>query len=615
MKMLAYHPMDAFSCIDCHVPVASLERPSTPDTCPVKQGHFLNRNYAQASCGNCHESTHALSGAEVFNSGERLFRTRGCVACHPMETTDKTKDHRNTAPVRRKFAPPLKGIHGKLKSQRWLPSWLLAPRRIRPGTMMPDFQMTPSVACDISAFLWSLNAPHSYAALNLSTGSAAKGQHLFTYRGCRACHLTNYDKDAEISRIPSLNDAGIKLRPDWTLLELEQPRAYNPDARIPLLDVTKEDTVDIIAYLNTLGMGENYFSAECPDGSTRGLAQGRHRVEYYGCHACHSIDGFAEAAPPGAPLGARGLWKAGSGQKPWQTLRRQMLPARRTSEEANLLRMPLFHLSEKEIQALVTFLMKTQADAPEGRHVQQSKTQRFTEAGEDLLAAYNCRHCHMLRPGTPPHISTLIDRAHLLPPRLVEEGMKVQPQWLVKYLKKPFFMRIWMSMRMPYFYLGYDEAETLARFFQAGSGLAADGALTYRLPIDVRPISAEEQELGRYRFHHDRCIQCHPTNLNQALPNGVAIDDLAINLTLTKTRLRYEWVREFLRNPDRFAGPDTRMPFIYFTPEGQPKVSDASQWLGRVARYLFLIDTLPVESPGMDNRREEVDVTKFWENY
>jgi hypothetical protein len=56
------------------------------------------------------------------------------------------------------------------------------------------------------------------------------------------------------------------------------------------------------------------------------------------------------------------------------------------------------------------------------------------------------------------------------------------------------------------------------------------------------------------------------------------------------------------------------MPFIYFTPEGFPKVTDASLWLERVAKALYLMKTLP-EEESTANTREVIDVNRFWENY
>jgi len=546
------------------------------------------------------------NSAELLDKGERLFEMRGCMACHPKDEAS------------RKFAPPLNGIGGKLKEQRWLPAWLLSPRSIRPGTMMPDFGMKPSVACDISAFLMSLDDPHGYGTLDLSGGSVTNGRHLFTYRGCRACHITAYDKDAQVSRIPALSDAGIKLNPDWILMELEDPRAYNPDARIPLLELPRNEVIDIITYLTTLTISEAHFPPEVTACSYADARKGRDHVARYGCYGCHNIAGFGAARPPGKELdtlGRHALPKEGKTPRSWESVRKKISPPKGLTRENGMRRMPVFNLSESEIRALVTFLMQVPTNDAEKRFVPESRVQHLRKEGEQLLADYHCHNCHVVESGSVPHVSEVIDRAHLLPPRLVDEGARVQPQWLAAFLKKPFAMRIWMSMHMPYFYLENSETETLVRWFRGRVGFEMDGDLVYSLPFDAREISSEEQAMGQYRFQHDKCIQCHPSRLDQGLPSGVAVDDLAIDLMLTKERLRYEWVRKFLRNPDQFAGINTRMPFIYFTPDGVPKVPDASEWLDRVARFLFLMDALPDEPLKNTHKREDTDVSKFWEDY
>ncbi|MBU1168290.1 MAG: cytochrome c [Proteobacteria bacterium] len=539
--------------------------------------------------------TWSASFADEFREGGNLFQNRGCSACHTAEQTG------------RKFAPPLNGISGKLKDERWLRAWLGGPRSIRPGTMMPDFRMPISAAQDISTFLLSLSDPHIYNEPDLSGGSVERGDHFFTYRGCRACHLTDHDNHVQPRRIPLLNDAGTKLRPAWVLLELNHPRAYNPDARIPLVDATPDEVIDIITYLDSLIINETYLPEPYRSGDQGNPESGHDHVRNYGCFACHSIEGFAQAKVSGGALNTfrvegnkHGLWEALSPK---------------ITDTTDTRRMPFFNLSDDEVRALVTYMLMAQLTDTNHLLVSKSDKQQIENTGDTLLYDYGCRNCHVVQRGDTPIITTVIDRRHLIPPGLEYEGSKAQPQWLIDYLIKPFRMRIWMSMGMPYFYLTPSESESLVHFFRVRSDLEPVQNIAYCLPFDIGQISNESRELGRYRFQHDRCVQCHPAHLTRDMSAGVDVDDLAIDLMITKDRLRYEWVREFLRNPDRFAGTETRMPFIYFSPDGDPKVPDASQWLDRVARFLYIMDSLPAESSPSSHQRDNVDVNTFWENY
>lgn len=604
--MLAYHPLNQYGCKDCHLPVTPGVPEQDNDVCPAVAGHVAGSAHVQASCGACHENIHDLHGAHKAFQGEYVFESRGCIACH----------FRPPKPAEKKFAPPLNGLQGKLKQPSWLPAWLLSPKTIRPGTMMPDFRMTLETARDISAFLLSLNDPHAYAPLDLSAASPEKGEYLFIYRGCLACHQNSHDPSFPPDRIPGLNDAGVKLRPEWVLLELEDPREYNPDARIPLLDVPKDETLDIIAYLNSHVDGDFQSQIDWATGEKGDPIQGKRRVQGYGCYGCHDIQGFKDTLPPGGPpQGLRPdttLNTPGAG--PWVWLKAAIDPANDALDPDTPLKMPRFNLSEKEIDALVVYLM-TPPPRKTGRMVRQTERQAISKKGDRILADYGCAKCHMLQEGVQPHAASVLDRRLYIPPRLVGEGEKVQSPFLKEYVLKPFPMRIWMSMRMPLFYLSHTEADFLVRHFRGLSGQEMLGELDYDLPFDIQEIDPEEKEMGSYRFQRDRCMQCHPMDMDQALPQGVALDDLAIHLMLTKDRLQYEWVRSFLRDPDTFAGPDTRMPFIYYTPDGLPKVTDADQWLDRVARFLYIMETPPDDFPADAGREDIPDVTGEWIHY
>jgi hypothetical protein len=60
-----------------------------------------------------------------------------------------------------------------------------------------------------------------------------------------------------------------------------------------------------------------------------------------------------------------------------------------------------------------------------------------------------------------------------------------------------------------------------------------------------------------------RCAQCHAVTpvdpANPPIPNVADTQSLAPNLTLSKIRLRHDWIADWIRRPDEMI-PGTRMP-------------------------------------------------------
>ena len=82
--------------------------------------------------------------------GERLVSTYGCASCHEISAT---------AP-RGEVGPPLRGIASRsyiaghfANDEIWMTRWLEHPQALKPGTAMPDLNVTRRDALDIAAYL------------------------------------------------------------------------------------------------------------------------------------------------------------------------------------------------------------------------------------------------------------------------------------------------------------------------------------------------------------------------------------------------------------------------------------------------------------------------------
>jgi len=164
------------------------------------------------------------------------------------------------------------------------------------------------------------------------------------------------------------------------------------------------------------------------------------------------------------------------------------------------------------------------------------------------------------------------------PPPLFGEGVKVQTEWLYRFLREPDQIRFLKTgLRMPKFNMSSDEARVLANYFAA-----VDGAI---YPYEAIPQSdqgylAEMQELFR-KNHAERaskhsylqeswqmltttlCIKCHAVGgrefaIDPSNPNDPTVTH-APNLERVNSRLRPDWLSVWLVNP-KWLTPYTVMP-------------------------------------------------------
>ena len=164
-----------------------------------------------------------------------------------------------------------------------------------------------------------------------------------------------------------------------------------------------------------------------------------------------------------------------------------------------------------------------------------------------------------------------------LPPPLVAEGAKAEPQWLFRFLLDPMPIRPAAVLRMPRFNLSRDEAAKLADYFAAAAGFTSPytpSPLAEDEPIDWAGLD------GAMRLVRDRtmfCGKCHlldSDDVGQAgnLPQAGQVGNLphaARNRTLLAPRLdrvagrlRPEYLRRWLANPKSVL-PYTAMPALF----------------------------------------------------
>ncbi len=596
---LKQHKVNEFGCTLCHqgmgigttVAGAHGNQKNWPEP-------LIPAEYIQSICVGCHETPFMLEGAEELERGRKAFSQKGCYGCHAAPGFEDLP----------KVAGPLDGIGLKLSDPSWLYSWLKEPAALRPQTQMPNFKLTDDETRYIMAFLLSLEAgetprPESAArAYPSNRDSTENGEILFVERGCRGCHSNQIEQAGVSPRVPNLAGIGLKVRAEWLDAWLEDPRAYNPEARMPKPTLTEAERLDLIAYLMTLRANDAIVKPGDPlEIDPNDVQKGKELVQIYGCYGCHSIKQFVGLPAPGVAVSVvahkdRDELPFGDSDVPrtkWDWVLNKLRSPRIYETEDMPLRMPEFAHGEGEAEALTTFyLNNAPPDLPQRFTKAPSPRVRTLQEGDWLVETYNCRGCHMFEEDRPAAIAQHLQLKSMAPPRLIGEGERVQPQWLYDFLSRPAQLRPWLKIKMPDFGFSPGEAETLTDYFcelAAGAGVS----FPYMLLPKRDDILQEEIEMGEYRVRTDKCVQCHPISLDGGLPGDIEIEDLSIDLMQAKNRLRFEWMKNFFRNPDKYAGADTKMPFVFYDPDGRPKIPDADMWIDVTAKYLMVMESVP----------------------
>jgi len=241
--------------------------------------------------------------------------------------------------------------------------------------------------------------------------------------------------------------------------------------------------------------------------------------------------------------------------------------------ELEKLRMPNLHLTKEQVQALTTFLMGSEESAlPASYQYRPLDYRRDIQEGWWVVKKYNCMGCHQLIAGQKTSLMAMAryqgpDGQEQLPPKLLTEGARVEPEWLLHFLTNPSLndrdtnrngVRPYLQVRMPTFSFSENELGKLVRFFQA----LARQPFPY-IPDQAPVLTAKETEMARSLFSSPAapCLKCHATG-------DPAHDRTATapNFLQAKGRLKADWVERWIIDPQAIS-PGTSMPSGLFKRE------------------------------------------------
>jgi cytochrome c2 len=582
---------------------------------------ILPMKYAEAGCYRCHSEETNFREAPTLDAGIKTIEDLGCWGCHRIEGLE-----RQHLP---KVGPSLEKVASKV-TREWATRWVIKPDSFRASTRMPQFfylenfvnvsepqPPTPAqkhmnevgriendvMVNSIIAYLFD-KSRHADVPPVAGTGDPARGQSLLSQRGCFGCHLTDPNARRDLTGTyrqfgPNLAGIGSKASRDWIYHWILDPKAWNPDTKMPNLRLTPQDALDIAEYLSTLKAPPAFDQTPLPatDAATldriavyfqmadktvldakaalakmdlhaKQVYAGEKLISHYGCFACHAIPGFENAKPIGTELteeGSKAVHLLDFGfihiphtRQDWfdTKLHNPRIFDRdhaRGWEER--FRMPNFHLSEAERDRVLTALLGFQdLNASESARKRLSADEAAIERGRRIVKSHNCQGCHVIE-GYGGSFRSILADTSLAPPIIQGEGAKVQSDWLFSFLKAPKTgqIRPWLEVHMPTFGFTAAELNDLTRYF------ASLDRASY--PFLARDYVTEPGRwaAGRKVFELLRCKQCHPRNETEMNAPGVDRASLAPNLQMAASRLRHDWISDWIKRPDEWM-PGTRMP-------------------------------------------------------
>jgi cytochrome c551/c552 len=561
------------------------------------------------------------------NHGKDLFESRGCLACHSIGEEDNK--------IGGTFAANLTKV-GEKANYDYIVRWIYNPRE-----------------------RWAPYCPKEKRDLTPED---------YTKRG-----------------LPFLFDTELhsKCPNDGAELQVQNMTV------MPNLRLSEQDARDIATYLFSLSSPPSYADASFMD-DPKLIEDGKAEIKQYGCAGCHEIKGFEEEQRIGKELTTEGATPlerldfalltqdAEYGRDPlnlhpkdkekeWYNhrgffehkLAKPSIYDRGKSEylePKDRLRMPEPYLPEEWRTGLTTLLLGSVG--AEGANVPaalfyspQDQRRQDIQNGWWVIKKYNCMGCHVLQPGQRVSVynnsaePSMADGAVLtslsfyqnqkefLPPQLTSEGARVDPDWLMRFLKDPSLMqegekpaapastpagtgakpttgandmtggrllaqpganrngvRPYLQVHMPTFNFSPNELRMLVRFFMA---VSSQNDPYIKEPMD--PMTEADRSIARNIFVSGTpCLKCHITG--EPTHDARAI---APNFLLASQRLKPEWTFRWLLDPAQIA-PGTAMPTGLFKKEGDRWVvnlpnppADVNNYHGDHARllvrYMFLM--------------------------
>lgn len=485
---------------------------------------------------------------KLVEGGLLLLNELNCVSCHaaPQEWAARLPGR---VPI---------SLHdvGSRMDAGDIARFIQNPHQQKGGTLMPTLFPADAEGDAIVASLVSYLASQRGEVKKFPQGDAKKGMELYHTIGCVACHqpaTTTEYQPVEATPgapvpLPTRTSVPIKLAAgydrDALAAFLMDPLAVRAHGRMPSTEMSDQEAADLAAYLQedkkkAGAPGSKLFVVSTAEAD---LQKGRNLFMEKQCLACHAMPDIVVKALPvfAEPMGSlkpdQGCLSAGPSVKA-----------------------PLFSLSELQRKALTLALKELQSAPKPAALTAAQETDTFMKR-MDCYACHEARGTGGLEVARGQYFTVLEPTAHSLgeigrlPPKLDNAGRKITRAWMEKLLwGSGGGVRPYMTARMPRF--GQPNCEgALTAFAEAGR-------LGKPIEMDTSGLAKHHRgENGRVLMGVGKgglgCVACHGLKDRKGL--GVAV----VNLTTTALRLRPEYFKELLLNP-QVTQPGTLMPPLF----------------------------------------------------
>jgi cytochrome c551/c552 len=305
------------------------------------------------------------------------------------------------------------------------------------------------------------------------------------------------------------------------------------------------------------------------------------------------------------------------------------------------LKMPNIYMPEEDMNAIATFLLgSVETSIPQSLRYNAVGQRKEVQEGWWVVQKYNCMGCHNVLVGQDTALMRLPmyqssgaaatndpnAGENKLPPRLTTEGARVNPEWLLKFLKDPSLsagggragpaareqaireslaahssgatsgdasaraapqqpatapaglppqwgesrngLRPYLEVRMPTFNFSPNELQAIVNFFMAASQ-QQQPYIPERLDPLAEAGPLNERQLARKLFTAGAspCLKCHMT--------GDAAHDAqatAPNFFIAAERLKPAWTKRWIYDPQIYS-PGVGMPSGQFVREPDGRIS------------------------------------------
>ena len=378
-------------------------------------------------------------------------------------------------------------------------------------------------------------------------------------KGCYGCHkIAGYEDMPKIG--PVLSGLGTKANYTWVMNWLKDPKSVFPTARMPKFEFSDEESKAIADYLFRLNTDYRVDTpAKEPDWDL--YDKGKIIFRKSRCSICHPAQNKGGAfkniyAPDLTRVGSkvRIEWL-----KKWLKEPQNYFPKTR---------MPRYRFTDEEIDALAEYIMGEFVDFDmEDKKLKEKEPigEEQIKVGARLIEKYGCFGCHdikgmekavrigpyLKKKDVVNKIGAEISSIGSKPferfdPGKVADKVKDRESYLRTKLESPRVFRD--GLLMPNF--GFTEKEIDGLTAMLLGFTAGEVPLWYKvldIPSDYRPtgdFSKIEDEV--------KCLTCHTIK-------GVG-GAFAPDLSLEGSKVKMEWLRDFLKNPDVIRPMLKQMP-------------------------------------------------------